>query len=489
MSMTSWMEKIKPALQAEGFPDDPGEAPFIPVQSYCPTIPVFQSEFVRLLRGRKWEKRNISVFVDGVRKKSSEGGEGDLDGAFREILIGTGLAWEWIDLSRALGVPPGELHASHHHLDGLRPLLRKRSDDLIITLGSGSLTDLVKHALFLEGIASPFITVPTALTVTAFTSSFAVLDFHGAKRTLVSRPVTAAFWVAPFLESAPTRMSRAGYGDLLARFIAYGDWFLGYRLGVMDRYDEIPYRLMEPFVEGIRENATGFMTSPLPRETTACTAAALAMAGIAMSVTGETTPLSGFEHVISHGLDFLRLLSGRELVFHGEQVALGSVVSSRTIDRFLSEGVPGAGGWRHDPTDRCLAVIDGLIAVAPFGDGDGPLRNDGHLRERIEAARQEFHAEYAKKSARWLAAHERIASFTAAWPEIAEELARLTMRAPEMERLVRLAGLPLRPGETSPPTTDAELAWAVRFAPFVRSRMNIADIIFWMGREIPPVQP
>ena len=142
------------------------------------------------------------------------------------------------------------------------PLLRGREDHLIITLGSGSITDLVKHALYSQQIPAPFITIPTALTVTAFTSAFAILDFSGAKRTLLSRPVTATFWVEPFLESAPARMSRAGYGDLLARFIAYGDWLIGYRLGVMDRYDEGPYRLMEPFVPGIKANAPGFMVHP-----------------------------------------------------------------------------------------------------------------------------------------------------------------------------------------------------------------------------------
>ncbi|RXL92760.1 iron-containing alcohol dehydrogenase, partial [Citrobacter sp. AAK_AS5] len=83
---------------------------------------------------------------------------------------------------------------------------------------------------------------PTALTVPAVTSAFAVIDFHGAKRTLQARPVSAAFWVRPFLDCAPPRMSRAGYGDLLARFVAYGDWFLGYRLGVMARYDESAFR-------------------------------------------------------------------------------------------------------------------------------------------------------------------------------------------------------------------------------------------------------
>ena len=58
-----------------------------------------------------------------------------------------------------------------------------------------------------------------------------------------------------------------------------------------------------------------------------------------------------------------------------------------------------------------------------------------------------------------------------------------TLRASELEPLLMQSGLPCRPEETGPPTTAAELQWAVAFSPFVRSRMNLSDLLFWMGRE------
>ena len=148
------------------------------------------------------------------------------------------------------------------------------------------------------------------------------------------------------------------------------------------------------------------------------------MAGIAMSVAGETTPLSGYEHVISHGLDFLHLLSGRELVMHGEQVALGSVISARTIDWLLEQTIPGTRSWQTDPTDRCLARLDDLLAVAPFGDGPLPADFPG----KAAAAKQEFHTEYRKKAERWLNADAHRHSFSDTWTEIKKELARITIR-------------------------------------------------------------
>lgn len=475
--MNRWFETLQQALDREGIPGDRSKAPLVPVQQYAESLNDLREAFARWHRKVPGAGGRVRVFVDGVPKKCSEGRSADIDVEFRSLLDGAGIAYRWTDLSEALAVPPAELHASHDCLERIRGVVRKGGDGAAVVLGSGSITDLVKHALQMESVPIPFVSIPTALTVTAFTSAFAVIDFHGAKRTLQSRPVTAAFWVKPFLECAPARMSRAGYGDLLARFVAYGDWLLGWRLGVMDRYDESAFRLMEPFADGIRTSAPGFRNGPLPPEATACTAAALAMAGISMSTAGETTPLSGFEHVISHALDFLRLTAGRELVLHGEQVALGSLVSARTIDRLLALETLRGLSWRGGDAGEAVRVLEKRLRAAPLPGGAVAFG------EKMKAALVEFTTEYQKKSARWAIARERVESFASDWPELRRELARVTLRAPEVEPLLKQSGLPCLPGETEPPTADAELTWAVAFSPFVRSRMNLSDLLFWMGRE------
>jgi glycerol-1-phosphate dehydrogenase [NAD(P)+] len=214
------------------------------------------------------------------------------------------------------------------------------------------------------------------------------------------------------------------------------------------------------------------------------------MAGIAMSTAGETTPLSGYEHVISHGLDFLRLVSGRELVFHGEQVALGSLVSAGTIDWLMALPALQDGMWRLESTEDALGKLADRIAAAPVCGAEESLLAERERRERIaalteklEAARREFASEYEKKSMRWQRAASRRHVFAAAWGDIKQDLARLTLRTADMERLLRQSGLPCKPEETTPPTTDKEFRWAVGFAPFVRSRMNIADLLYWIGKD------
>ena len=480
--MNRWFETLQQTLDREKILEDPRKAPLVPFQVYADSIGELRETFSSWFQTFLPAKARIRVFVDGVDKKCSEGPTAQIDREFRALLSEAGIPCRWTDLSADLSIPPHDIHASHACLERIRGVVREGREDAVVVLGSGSITDLVKHALQMENVTVPFVSIPTALTVTAFTSAFAVIDFHGAKRTLQSRPVSAAFWVRPFLECAPPGMSRAGFGDLLARFVAYGDWLLGYRLGVMERYDESAFRLMEPFAVGIRSAAEGFSGASLPQEATACTAAALAMAGISMSTAGETTPLSGFEHVISHGLDFLRLAAGRELVFHGEQVALGSLVSARTIDRLLALESLKSLVWRDADPGHSLRDLEERMAAAPLPRGKGASQEDP-FREKMEAARGEFAAEYRKKAERWSAARPRIAAFADSWEDIRRDLARVTLRAGELEPLLIKSGLPRRPGETAPPTTDEEFRWAVSFAPFVRSRMNLSDLLFWMRRE------
>jgi len=476
-NMNRWFVTLQQALDREGISKSPEKARFVPVQHYAESLGDLRDGLARWHRTCLPANASVRVFVDGVTKNCTGGLTADIDGEFRALLSGAGIPYQWTNLSEALAIPPADLHASHDCLERIRGVVRDGSGAAAVVLGSGSITDLVKHALQMEKVQVPFVSIPTALTVTAFTSAFAVIDFHGAKRTLQSRPVSAAFWVRPFLECAPPRMSRAGYGDLLARFVAYGDWFLGYRLGVMDRYDESAFRLMEPFADGIRSVAEGFTRGILPPEATACTAAALAMAGISMSTAGETTPLSGFEHVISHGLDFLRLTAGRELVFHGEQVALGSLVSARTIDRLLELEDLRDISWRGGNTGQALQVLEKKLLAAPLPGGVDAFR------EKTKAALAEFSSEYQKKSNRWASARERLGSFISDWNDHRRELMRLTLRAADLEPLLKESGLPCRPGETDPPTSEQEFRWAVSFSPFVRSRMNLSDMLFWMGRE------
>ena len=386
------------------------------------------------------------------------------------------------NLSHECHVSPEKIHASEHFLEKTSQLINaEKNCSIFIAFGSGTITDLLKHALFLNLPESFFISIPTAMTVTAFTSSFSVVDIGGAKRTRQSKYIDSTFWIEPLLQAAPMQLSRAGYGDLLARFVAYGDWYLSYKLGITDKYNELAYRLMEVFADPLKNSANHFGQDILSNNAIEINAAALAMAGIAMSLSGETTPLSGYEHVISHALDFLRITSNRTFVLHGEQVALASLTSAMSFDWLIDLEEFDMKKMRTMSEKETEKIINQFILGAPFF---GLEDNSGVIKiEELSQVKKLFLDDYMLKSNKWNLAKENFGQFQKEWPEIKIHLAKITMRSKEMTLLLEWAKLPTYPEATIPPTSALEYRWALRFAPFIRTRFCIADFIFWIGED------
>ncbi|MEY4063922.1 MAG: hypothetical protein RIR26_130 [Pseudomonadota bacterium] len=449
----------------------------------------FEKALLEVL-GDNLQSKRVLIFSDGVRKASGVG-HLSVDDLVLDCLRSAGAVVENVLLSELLACSPVQVHASVEAARAVQNFLSVREKAPVVVAGSGSVTDIVKQALYdLNWSDVPFVVVPTALTVTAFTSHFAVLEEAGAKRTRVSRRVDSCVWFTPVLSSAPVEMSRAGYGDLLARFVAYGDWYLGWKLGVAQRYDELAHRLMEPFAFHLRRHANAFAVWPVAAGAIEDLSALLAMAGIAMSVSGETTPLSGYEHAVSHALDYLRLTSHRQLSWHGQQVGLASLASALSYDHLLSLDKIELQQVRPQSAERVRKLISQLLQTAPyFGPGEASLspqeRKEGllALQPQIDAAAAIFTRDYLVKHELWCEAHTRIASFENEWPDICSHVRSLVIPAFEMESLLQLSGLATVPEELSQPTTALEYRWAIRFAPFVRSRMSLGDLIFWLGED------
>jgi glycerol-1-phosphate dehydrogenase [NAD(P)+] len=475
--MTFWFEKLRTVLETEEISDPR----LVPSQFSCNAL----SELPHILASFPAE---VFVFWDGVPKKSSV--DGCVEKDFQSALSAAGIHSEWVDASKVLSLPPQEIHASHKHVSKIWSVIQAKPKHAVIVLGSGSLTDLVKHALFEGHSSQKLISVPTAISVTAYTSAFAVLDWNGAKRTKPSRHIDSTLWIKPFVANAPHRMSQAGYGDLLAPFLAYGDWSLANTLGLAPSYSLKAYRLLEPFFAGIQQCAQNMKNGFFDDETTECLCASLAMAGIGMSVAGETAPFSGCEHAISHALDFLRTTSSRTPVLHGEQIALSSLVSSSLFDWFLTTPKPDVRKWRTHSPDELVNVLTAQLDLAPFW-GEQEFFLPATAREKrlqeisasLELAKSEFVSDYKMKALAWENNLPHRKTLAHNWEDIQRTVRMLTMRSPQVEDLIRKAGLPLCPEETIPRTTPTEFRWATRFSPFVRSRFSIADMVFWMGED------
>jgi glycerol-1-phosphate dehydrogenase [NAD(P)+] len=132
----------------------------------------------------------------------------------------------------------------------------------LVALGSGTVTDIAKHAAYLFHQEHPgldpvvYICCQTANSVTAYAANMAVLLKDGVKRTFPSRYPTAIISDLRVLASAPKAMTVAGLGDCCARFVAYGDWYLASALGMVDFYSETPLSCWNTLLASVSAHMT-----------------------------------------------------------------------------------------------------------------------------------------------------------------------------------------------------------------------------------------
>lgn len=468
-------------------------SPFIPEQILCDSEQELMLQCVSFLKNEG--KKKIVLITDGVFKKASlQNPTQNFDDVIRALFQKTfpQSTLETFNLPKLLGVKPQDLHASLQFVDRSIPLIPSSEDTLFCVLGSGSITDIIKHALFKKnGTAANLVSFPTALTVTAFTSCFSVLEHAGVKRTYPSRIPDKVIWYTPVLQAAPIEFTRAGYGDLLARFVSFADYYLSHELGLNQNFQTLSYEIMEPFSDPLKKCASSlYSADKLSKECLRTISAALGMAGIAMTVSKETSPLSGFEHATSHALDYLRLTSHRPLLLHGEQVALCSLTSSQLFEILLEKKELPFSEFEFLTERAVTRVIHRLVDNAPFfGDEERNFSEAqrteklASLKEIIESSKSQFVKEYLEKNEAWHQHKTKVEELCKNWSEVKTKLKSYLISSQEMELLLKQAKLPLIPEDTTPPLHALEYRWAVRFSPFVRKRFCVADLFFWMGED------
>ena len=446
------------------------EGSLLPQLFYSKSYEDFYFEFKKYC-----SKNNLKQFIvvtDGAPKNSGHHNE-DITHLF---LKNSPYPTVEINLSQLCKIKHEDIRASEEILNSLMEVIALENDTHFISLGSGTITDLLKHALFLlKKNDCHFISVPSATTVTAFTSHFSVIDINGAKKTRPSRKVDATFWIEPLLQSAPLSMQKAGFGDLLASFVSYADWFLAHKLNLTNSYNTISHELLKPYEEFLKGPLhSSLVGQEYLTQNMEMFAQTLSMSGIGMSLCGETTPASGYEHVISHGLDFLRLSSKRPLVLHGEQVALCTLSSASSFQWLHEQSEFNVKSFRSLNEKDIQSVLLKLLSKAPFLDNQErnlPLISQLFLEGALE------------KNKKWNNTQSHIQETLQQWNFWKQELQSLVIKPNELEKIMIQVGLPTFPEETTPPMTALEFRWSMRFAPFIRPRFCLADFIFWIGED------
>jgi glycerol-1-phosphate dehydrogenase [NAD(P)+] len=339
----------------------------------------------------------------------------------------------------------------------------------VLSVGSGTVTDIAKHACHVyqqeQGISPlPFVVYQTANSVSAYTSNMAPTFVDGVKRTLPSRYPDVLICDLETLRDAPRAMTAAGVGDLLAAFGSYADWWLAYRLGLDKTYTEFAQTLMGPLDEIFLEQAQELGEGTL--ESTAILAKLIALGGLAMSLSHATAPLSGYEHVISHVLDLVAEKKERPLAQHGTQVALATLLTTAAYQVFLNEFEPAEVNLEKCyPTEAQMnARIEAAFA---------PLDPTG----RVAA---ECWSDYKVKLEAWHAHRPNFEEALRNWPDMQTHL-RSLVKPPELtSRILRAIASPVHFEGLTPSPSAAEVQFAFRSAPLIRHRFTLGDLLLFL---------
>jgi glycerol-1-phosphate dehydrogenase [NAD(P)+] len=241
-------------------------------------------------------------------------------------------------------------------VEALADAIAESQPATLLAVGGGRVIDSVKLAAARSGV--PFVSVPTAISHDGVSSPVASLFAHEGRRQSYAATMPSGIVIdVAVIGAAPPRLLRAGLGDLVSNLTAILDWRLAEQ-AVGESYDAYSAEIAESAARSVLR--LDDLEAQASHERLA---KGLLMSGLAMAHAGTSRPCSGAEHLISHALDHAL---GPRVAMHGEQVALGTLISAAAHGSPLLEDlheVYGRLGMPRRPSDVGLDPDDVRRAV------------------------------------------------------------------------------------------------------------------------------
>jgi glycerol-1-phosphate dehydrogenase [NAD(P)+] len=188
--------------------------------------------------------------------------------------------------------------------------------EVVIAMGGGSVIDYGKYMAFSR--RTPFISIPTSASNDGFASSNCSLIVNGKKTTVPAKVPYGILADLDVIQHAPDRFILAGTGDLMSNITALYDWEFEEKHGKS---------FVHAFASMISKKAVNsFIRTPMEdikhiiflKELIS----SLTMGGISTVISGNSAPISGSEHLISHALDKI----SAKPAMHGIQVGVATYI-------------------------------------------------------------------------------------------------------------------------------------------------------------------
>lgn len=298
------------------------------------------------------------------------------------------------------------------------------SCDLFLAVGSGVLNDICKVLSKATGV--PNAVVGTAPSMDGYASDSSAMEVNNVKVSLYNHAPRGILLDTEILAKAPMRMLQAGFGDMIAKYVAMVEWRATRAINGEYYCEEIA-ELMRNALRKVVDAAEGIPA----RDPNAVgkIAEGLVLAGIAMAYAGNSRPASGLEHYFSHMWEMMALDRNQPYDLHGIQVGVGTVLTLKLYEH-LKKFTPDP-----EKAEAHMAAFD-------------PERWEAEVR-RIFGKTAPAILEIEKKAGKNDPGkhRERLARTLAHWDEIQKAMEEELPDLSELIRKMRMIGEPVKPSE------------------------------------------
>jgi len=338
--------------------------------------------------------------------------------------------------------------ADMRDVDEIADLAQNVGAGAILSIGSGSLNDVCRLASYKAGM--PFAIFATAPSMDGFAAITAPITENNFKTSILCHAPKVIIGDTDILAKSPAILKSAGFGDMLAKYIALVDWQIAH-ITSGEYYCPAVAAITRQALDTVVALADGVNTdSP---EAAGALMEGLVLSGLAMSLAGATRPASGAEHIVSHFWEIMKLQEGKLSDFHGRKIAVATLLIARLYHDIADMDCA------HDFGEDCT---DWDAVYAAYGPA--------------------FHDEVRSLNSSTVTDNVNPQILADNWPKIREIIKNELPTPQTLENLMKQAD-----GATTIADIDIDPALAIKglkFHPYMRHRINLSRLIPMLRLEI-----